>query len=437
MAEGILIKNGFVLTMDETNQIIADGAVVIRGDRIVAVGPTAVIEPAHQCDTIIDAHRHVVMPGLVNLHYHSSLGRGMYDDLPLSELAEVFWYPKMQAMTPEEAYWGALCGYIDSIKRGTTTVNDQWRQMEACADAAEKAGIRAVLSGLVGDDPALFDTLADNERLYQRKHGAANGRIRVFFGLDLVPLAAEELLMQTRQMADRYQTGIQIHLNESREEVDMSLQRHGKRPTAVAYATGLLGPDCIANHCVWLAEEEATYIAQTGTHISHNPVANAKSGVGIAPVPDYLARGINVGIGHDSAVANNSVDMFEQMKWAALLHRAARADSLVMPTDTVLRMATVNGSIALQQETGVLAPGKLADVILINLHAPHFAPLVTGADNNLKPHLVYSAHGDDVVTTIIAGQIVMLNRVIQTVDEQEVVERATRAFLEMFKRIKR
>lgn len=436
MSEGILIKNGLVLTMDQTNQIIEDGAVVIRGNSIVAVGPTAEIEAAHTCDTVIDAHMHAVMPGLVNLHYHSSLGRGMYDNLPLLEFLEGFWYPKIRAMTPEEAYWGALCGYIDSIKRGTTTVNDQWRQMEACADAAERVGIRAILSNDVGDDDAQIDTVADNERLYQAKHGAANGRIRVFFGIEWVPLTSEEIMVQTRQMADKYQTGIHIHLNESQGEVEMSLQRHGKRPTVFAYDTGVLGPDCVANHCVWLSDEEVTYMAETGTHISHNPVSNGKLGNGIAPVPDYLSRGINVGIGHDSAVANNSVDMFEQMKWSALLHRAARADASLMTTDTVLSMATVNGSRALQQETGVLAAGKLADVIVINLNQPHFAPLVTGANSNLKAHLVYAAHGSDVVTTIINGQIVMLNRVLQTVDEQEVVERATASFIAVFDRIK-
>lgn len=437
MSKGILIKNGLVLTMDTANRLIEDGAVVIRGDTIVAVGTTAEIEPAYECDTIIDAQMHAVMPGLVNLHYHSSLGRGMYDNLPLLEFLEGFWYPKIRAMTPEEAYWGALCGYIDSIKRGTTTVNDQWRQMEACADAAERAGIRAILSNDVGDDEAQIDTIADNERLYQTKHGAANGRIRVFFGVEWVPLASEEIMVQTRQMANKYQTGIHIHLNESQGEVAMSLQRHGKRPTVFAYDTGVLGPDCVANHCVWLSEEEVNLMAQTGTHISHNPVSNAKLGNGIAPVPDYLAKGINIGIGHDSAVANNSVDMFEQMKWAALLHRAARADASLMTTDTVLRMATVNGSVALHQDTGVLEAGKKADVILIDLKKPHFAPLVRGEESNLKAHLVYAAHGEDVATTIIDGQIVMLNRVLQTVDENEVIERATAAFLDVYKRIKR
>jgi 5-methylthioadenosine/S-adenosylhomocysteine deaminase len=437
MAEGILIKHGFVLPMDETNQIIEDGAVVIQGDKIVAVGTTADIEQQYECDVVIDASMKAVMPGLVNLHYHSSLGRGMYDNLPLLEFLEGFWYPKIRAMTAEEAYWGALCGYADSIKRGTTTVNDQWRQMEACADAAEKSGIRAVLSNDVGDEEAKIDTVADNEKLYQEKHGLANGRIRVFFGIEWVPLASEEIMVDTRKMADKYQTGIHIHLNESQGEVEMCLQRHGKRPTVFAYDTGVLGPDCVANHCVWLSEEEVELMAKTKTHISHNPVSNAKLGNGIAPIPDYLKAGINIGIGHDAAVANNNVDMFEQMKWAALIHRAARADASLMPTDTILRMATVNGSKALHQETGTLAPGKKADVILVNLKAPQFAPLVTGEDSNIKAHLVYAAHGEDVDTTIVDGQILMQNRVLKTVDEEEVVERATAAFLEVFKRIEK
>ncbi len=259
-------------------------------------------------------------------------------------------------------------------------MNDQWRQMEACADAAEKCGIRAILANDVGDDDAKIDTTADNERLFQTKHGLANGRIRVFFGVEWVPIASEEIMTQTRRMADKYQTGIHIHLNESQGEVDMCLQRHGKRPTVFAYDTGILGPDCVAAHCVWLSDEEIALMAKTQTSISHNPASNAKLGNGIARIPECMQAGINIGIGHDSAVCNNSVDLFEQMKWAALIHRAVHADASLMPTDTVLRMATVNGSRALHQETGVLRPGMKADIILLNLRQPHFTPLLPGGE---------------------------------------------------------
>lgn len=437
MAEKIFIKNGFVLTMDEKNTLIEDGAVVTEGDKVVAVGKTGDLEKKYTGDVVLDATRKVVMPGLVDLHYHSALGRGMYDNLPLYEFLDQFWYPKIRAMTAEEAYWGAFCGYIDAIKGGTTTVNDQWRQMEACADAAERIGIRAVLSNDVADDEANIDTIADNEKLYNEKNGLANDRIRVFFGVEWVPIASREIMMKTREMADKYNTGIHIHLNESQGEVQMSLERHGKRPTVFAHETGVLGPDCVAAHCVWLSDEEIELMAKTNTSISHNPASNAKLGNGIARVPEYLEAGINIGVGHDSVDCNNSRDIFEQMKWAALIHRAARADAGLMPTDTVLRMATANGAKALHQETGVLKPGMKADIILVNLNGPHFIPLVTGEDSNLKAHLVYSAHGEDVDTSIIDGRIIMENRKIKAVDEQEVLKKANEAFLSVFKRIKK
>jgi 5-methylthioadenosine/S-adenosylhomocysteine deaminase len=437
MAERILIKNGFVLTMDETNTLIEDGAVLTEGDKIVAVGKTSELEKQYTDHTVLDATMKVVMPGLVDLHYHSALGRGMYDNLPLYEFLDQFWYPKIRAMTAEEAYWGALCGYIDAIKGGTTTANDQWRQMEACADAAEKIGIRAILSNDVADDEVKIDTIADNEKLYKEKHGLADGRIRVFFGVEWVPIASKEIMIKTREMADKYNTGIHIHLNESQGEVQMSLERHGKRPTEFAHETGVLGPDCVAAHCVWLSDEEIELMARTKTNISHNPASNAKLGNGIARVPEYLAAGINMGVGHDSVDCNNSRDMFEQMKWAALIHRARQADASLMSTDTVLRMATLNGANALHQETGALKPGLKADIILVNLKGPHFIPLVTGEESNIKAHLVYSAHGEDVDTTIVDGRILMENRVIKTVDEQETLEKANQAFLSVFKRIKK
>ena len=431
-----MIKNGIILTLDEKDTVYEDGAIAIEGDQIAAVGKTSDVEKNYKGDVIIDAKKKAVMPGLVDLHYHSSLGRGMYDNLPLYEFLDQFWYPKIRTMNSEEAYWGALCGYSEAIKSGTTSINDQWRQMESCADAAAKIGIRAVLSNDVGDDEAKIDTIADNVSLYQSKNGLADNRIRVFFGVEWVPIASEEIMLKTRECADKYKTGIHIHLNESQSEVDMSLKRHGKRPTVFANDTGVLGPDCVAAHCVWLSDEEIQLMAKTKTSISHNPSSNAKLGNGIARVPEYLKAGVNIGLGHDSATCNNNLDIFEVMKWAALIHRANRADASLMPTNTILQMATGNAGRALHQNTGILKTGMKADIILINLVGQHFIPLVMGKDSNLKAHLVYSAHGEDVDTSIIDGKIVMENRVLKNIDEKEVLEKANNAFLNVLERIK-
>src|SRR6478609_1671946 len=278
----------------------------------------------------------------------------------------------IRALDPESAYWAALASYGESIRCGVTTVNDMYRQLEALGDAAERIGIRAVLSNDVATDEHDLDTLADNEAAFRAKHGAAGGRIEVYIGIEWLPLASEELLRDARTLADELGTGIHIHLNESLTEVENSKQRFGRRPTEVAYDAGILGRNCIAAHCVWLSDAEIALIRETGTQISHNPSSNAKLGNGIARLPEILNAGINVGIGHDAAECNNSLDMFEVMKFASLMHRASRVDASLQQAPDVVRMATRNGADALGHETGRLAAGRKADVILIDTHNPMF-----------------------------------------------------------------
>jgi 5-methylthioadenosine/S-adenosylhomocysteine deaminase len=211
-------------------------------------------------------------------------------------------------------------------------------------------------------------------------------------------------------------------------EVENSLSRFGRRPTEVAYDCGVLGPDCIAAHCVWLDDREIGLMAETGTHISHNPGSNAKLGNGVARLPEMVAAGINVGLGHDAAECNNSRDLFEAIKLASIIHRAVRQDaSLGQPAD-ILRMATVNGGRALGHHTGRLAPGWKADVILVDLSGPMFVPLIPANKSQLYSHLVFAANGSCVDTTIIDGQVVMAGRKLLTVDEELVCRKANEAF---------
>ena len=218
-------------------------------------------------------------------------------------------------------------------------------------------------------------------------------------------------------------------------EVDNSLERFGRRPTEVAYDCGVLGPDCVAAHCVWLSDREIGLMAETGTHISHNPGSNAKLGNGVARLPEMLAAGINVGIGHDAAECNNSRDLFEAVKLASIIHRAVRQDaSLGQPAD-ILRMATVNGGRALGHRTGRLAPGWKADVILLDLSGPMFVPLVPDHKEQLYSHLVFAANGSCVDTTIIDGRVVMAGRQLTTIDEELVCRKANEAFASVLERM--
>jgi len=437
MSERVIIRNGWVVTMNDAGDVLPDGAVVLDGDRITDVGDTAGVLARHGTEgaRVIDASGKAVLPGLVDLHYHTALGKGWSDHLPLWEYLDACWYPIVRALDYEAAYWAALASYSESIKCGVTTVNDMYRQLTALADAAEEIGIRAVLSNDVADAEHNLDTLEDNRAAFQAKNGAAGGRIEVYVGIEWLPLASEELLRDARLLADELGTGIHIHLNESLTEVENSKERFGRRPTEVAYDTGILGRNCIAAHCVWLSDVEIALMRETGTQISHNPSSNAKLGNGIARVPEMLHAGLNVGLGHDAAECNNSLDMFEVMKFASLVHRASRVDASLQQAPDVVRMATRNGADALGHQTGRLEPGRKADVILVDLMSQMFTPLMPGNSEHLFSHLVFAANGSCVDTTIIDGKIVMEGRRLTTVDEQKVLREANAAFLRVLDRI--
>jgi len=437
VSDRIIISGGTVVTMNDTSDVLFDGAVVLEGDRITDVGPAAEVLARNPAEgaRVIGASGKAILPGLVDLHYHTALGKGWSDHLPLWEYLDTCWYPIIRALDHDAAYWAALASYTESIKCGVTTVNDMYRQLIALGDAAEEIGIRAVLSNDIADAEHNLDTLEDNKEAFQAKHGKADGRIEVYIGIEWLPLASEELLRDARVLADELGTGIHIHLNESLTEVENSKQRFGRRPTEVAYDAGILGRNCIAAHCVWLSDTEIALMRETGTQISHNPSSNAKLGNGIARLPEMLNAGLNVGIGHDAAECNNSRDLFEVMKFASLMHRASRVDASLQQAPDVLRMATRNGADALGHETGRLETGRKADVILVNLQSPMFTPLMPGNADHLYSHLVFAANGSCVDTTIIDGKVVMEDRRLLTVDEDQVRREAGDAFRRILDRM--
>lgn len=432
MSERIIVSNGIVVTLNDADDVFFGGSVVLEDDRIVDVVDGSVAPDGAR---VIDASDRIVMPGLVDFHYHTALGKGYSDHLPLWEYLQTCWYPMIRAMSPEDAYWAALASYSESIRCGVTAVNDMYRQLEALADAAEKIGIRAVLSNDVATDEHDLDTLADNAAAYHAKNGAADGRVKVLVGIEWLPLASEELLRDARALANELGTGVHVHLNESLSEVEICKEMYGRRPTEVAYECGLLGPDCIAAHCVWLSDVEIALMRETHTHISHNPSSNAKLGNGVARLPEMLAAGLNVGLGHDAAECNNSRDMFEVMKFASLMHRAVRVDASLQQAPDVVRMATKNGNRGLGIDAGELTAGKKADLILVDTRSQMFTPLMPGNKDHVFSHLVFAANGSCVDTVIVDGQVVYEDRQFTTIDEDEVLREANRAFRETLERM--
>jgi 5-methylthioadenosine/S-adenosylhomocysteine deaminase len=436
----LVINNGTVVTMDDDRSVYFGGHVVIDGDRITAVGAglwsgSSAGSASGAAAEVIDASGMIVMPGLIDLHYHTAVGKGLCDHLPLWESLEEFWYPSIRALDADSAYWAAAASYLESVKNGVTTVNDMYRRLPDLARAATDIGIRAVLSNDVALPEHNLDTLQDNKDAHDALHGAGGGRIEVWVGIEWLPLASPELLRDARSLADELGTGIHVHLNESLTEVEDSRKRFGRRPTEVAYDAGLLGPDCVAAHCVWLSDTEIALMRETGTHISHNPSSNAKLGNGIARLPEMLAAGLNVGLGHDAAECNNSGDMFEVMKFASLIHRASRVDASLQQAPDVLAMATRNGAAALGHQTGYLAPGRKADVILVDTRNVMFTPLADRNADQLYSHLVFAANGSAVDTTIVDGTIVMRGRQLQTMDEATILREANIGFKRVLARI--
>lgn len=423
----LVLQGATVLTLDDASTYLEVGTVVVEGNRITAVEPGTDV-PLLPDDTVVDARGKVLMPGFVDLHFHTALGKGYNDHLPLWEYLDECWYPIIRALDPEAAYWAAMLSYTEALKCGVTTVNDMYRQLGALAEAAEEIGVRAVLSNDVALAEHRLDTLEDNALAHKENHGRAGGRITVRVGIEWLPLASPELLRDARALADDLGTGIHVHLNESMSEVEDSVRRFGKRPTELAHETGLLGPDCVAAHCVWLDDREIAMMAETSTRVSHNPSSNAKLGNGIARVPEMLEAGILVGLGHDAVECNNSGDMFEVMKFASLVHRAQRSDATLMPAGDVVRMATRAGAEALGIDAGRIEVGALADLVLLNTDNVMFTPWLREDPRHLESHLVYSANGSCVDTTVVDGRIVVSGGELRTADERTILEQAQAAF---------
>ena len=422
----ILIRNAAVVTLNRVGDVYHDGHVLVRDGSIVSAGPGSGPEVAGA--RIIDAAGLVVMPGLVDLHFHTDIERGGYSEsLEVEEALFEHWYPMMRNLDAETAYAGALHSYVRALRGGTTMVNDMFRHVESLARAARDVGIRATLSSLVARPEDGLDVLEDNRAAFHACSGNADDLVRVVVGIEWIPLATPEMLREAASLADELGTGLHLHLSESQAEVETCMSEFGSRPTKVAHDHGLLGPQTVAAHCVWLTDDDISMIAETGTHVSHNPAANSKLGEGIAPAVRLLEAGVNIGLGHDSTEGNNTLDMFDVMRTAAYLQRALHADPKLMPADRVLRMATVNGARALGVDAGTIEAGRKADLILVEAEMEFFHSRSPAYRTNLAPRMVFATNGNMVRTVIVDGRIVMEDRVIKTVDEAEVAERAREA----------
>ncbi|KAE8446344.1 hypothetical protein EG329_012093 [Mollisiaceae sp. DMI_Dod_QoI] len=411
----IIIQNTTILTLDDQDTFYYPGSIEIRDDKIFYIGafnPEEILTEYNAETTIIDGTDKLVMPGL-----------GYGDNLPLWEYLDRIWYPSVRALTPSMCHTAALHSYITALKSGTTLVNDMYRHLDSLAAAALQTGIRAVLSNDVALPEHKLDSIADNVLAFHHNNNLGNGRIKVLLGLEWLPLSDKALLAEVGKLKKELGTGVHIHLCESRSEIADSVQRFGKRPVEMAYEAGILGPDCVAAHCVHLSDNEMRLLAETGTSVSHNAGSNAKLGNGVARVQDMLKAGINIGLGVDACECHNSTDMFEEMKITSYMQRATLEDASLMQPGQILRMGTSNGAKALGVDAGMMVVGKKADVILLDLKKDMmFTPLlkepIEERRRMLESHLVFGCNGSAVDTVIVDGEIVVKGRKVLGVDEE-------------------
>ena len=402
------LTNLIIFTVDAHNRIFTNGTLLVEDDRIKAVGPAQAIDlppdiPVQDC-----GGRSVLLPGLVDSHSHSSLLRGVTENMPLLE-----WLPQYQlehrALTEDDAFHAARLCYLEALKNGTTCVLDMYRFMDRCADAASELGIRVNLAPYAADVAGydFFATPAENQSLIRTHHNSQQGRIQVWMGLEHLFYCTPTAYHHALHCAKEYGVRIHTHACEQFEEEIAVKQLFGQRSIGMLQQYGILGEHTTIAHCVWLNDEEIALLADTGTRIAHCPVSNAKLASGVARVPDIRAAGITVGLGTDGNVCNNSLDLFEEMKFASLLQKATRLDATVLPAREILRMATIDGAKALGLEhmIGSIEVGKKADFILLDTTAPNLTPVVLNDDGgNLLWNLVFSARGSNVTDVWVDGR---------------------------------
>ncbi|MHC1755142.1 MAG: amidohydrolase family protein [Methanosarcina sp.] len=428
----IIIKNAYVLTMDPDAGDIKNGTVVIEDGKITEIGE----KTKESAETVIDAKGSVVMPGLVNTHTHAAmtLFRGYADDLQLAEWLEGHIWPAEAQLKAEDVYRGSLLACLEMIKSGTTSFADMYFFMDETAKAVEASGLRASLShGLIelwNKEKGETD-LKEGKRFVRAWQGAADGRIKTMYGPHAPNTCSEEFLTKVKEEARRDGAGIHIHVLETEAELLAMKERYGKCSVHLLEDIGFFGPDVLAAHCVWLSDGDIEILSKRGVNVSHNPVSNMKLASGIAPVHKMLQKGVNVSLGTDGCASNNNLDLFEEIKTTALLHKVNTFSPTALPARQVLQMATVNGAKALGTETGMLKAGMKADMIIVDMKKPHLTPCF-----DVPSHLVYSARGSDVRTTIVDGKILMDNYRVLVLDEQNVIEEAQKAAEELVVRVK-
>ena len=413
-------------------EFITDGALAIKDNKITFVGKRSAADKI-DAETKLNAKGKIAIPGLINCHTHvpMTLFRGIAEDQELdSWLKEVIW-PLEGKLRSDNIRAGALLGCLEMIKSGTTCFADMYFHEDTVAKAVEESGLRAVLAeGIVGINEKtlgekMFKASADFAKAF---HGRANGRVTTLLGPHSAYTCSSQLLVRVREKANEIGSGVHMHLAESDKMFRKFQKERGVSEVEFLDRISFLTGHTLAAHCIHLSEKDRHLLAERNVNVAYVPVANMKLGVGGARIKELTDLGVNVGLGTDGPASNNTLDMFETMKIAALLQKYIYSDPKVLPAKEVLEMATIQGAKALKLENSVgpLEVGKKADVVLIDVSKPHLKPL-----HNIYANIIYSARGSDVDLVIVDGKIIMANRCVKTLDEEIIMEEAEKTALDL------
>ncbi|MCR4427317.1 MAG: amidohydrolase [Firmicutes bacterium] len=427
----LIIKNVEVVTVDPHGRIIPDGVIHVRSGQISFVGRAQDAPEAGPGFPVIEGRGRVAIPGLVNTHTHAAMCmlRGYADDLPLREWLETKIFPIEEKLTAEDVYYGTLLACTEMIRSGTTTFADMYFYMDEVAQAVRETSMRASLClGMtsLGADPG--QTLARGVEFCTKWNGEAGGRITTMLGPHAPYTCSPEFMREVAQRARDLGVRVHTHISETSREVREIREAQGVSPVQLLQSVGLFDVPVLAAHCVALSEDDIDILSGNRVGVAHNPGSNMKLASGIAPVPRMLDRGVRVGLGTDGAASNNNLDMIEEMRLAALLHKVFTGDPTVMPAAKCLEMATAGGAacLGLQDQIGSLEVGKKADIVLVDFNSPHLTPHADPIS-----HLVYAASGADVSTVIIDGTVVMEDRRLLSIDEEEILAKVEKRALDL------
>ncbi|MDY7039474.1 MAG: amidohydrolase, partial [Chloroflexota bacterium] len=427
-----ILRNGIVVTMDDRLTVFPDGGIAVRGNEIIAVGPSEEIVAKHQAAETLDCSGCVIMPGLINAHTHvpMSLLRGLADDLRLDVWLHGYMLPVEKEFVNEEfCRLGTLLSCAEMIRSGVTCFADMYYFEDEVARAAAEAGMRAICGETIMKVPTPDATSYDESLAYCRSF------LEKWQGHDLIIAApaphstymcTPEILHEAVRLSQDYGVPLLIHISETAGEVEGSLQEHGRTPVQYAADEGVFAAQTLAAHCVHTNEVERALLARSGVGVAHNPTSNLKLGSGVADVTGMLSAGVHVGLGTDGPASNNDQDMFEEMRLSALLPKGVTGDPIAMPAASAVALATIEGARALHIShlVGSLETGKRADIAVVGMRELHNAPRFDISASNVYSQLVYAAKSNDVRHVMINGQMVMRDCQLLTVDEVAIMTEA-------------